>query len=145
MRFARRASIIVMFAALGGCGGDSTTSPTTPQRASFQLAASHTSDLQKQLFCTISTEWGLATCFVDITIQETSSQTGGNIDFIRGIDSAGNQSAIGSSVIVNAFGNNRVEAGATFTAEVTFPGRASRVVIQITDDTGFVHTLEGSL
>ncbi len=141
----RYTQTIVLLAALG-CGGDSTTSPTpTPQRASFQLAVSHTNDLRKQLFCKITTDWGLSTCFVDITIREVSSRAGGSIDFIRGFDSAGNQSAHGASAIVNAFGTNRLEAGATFTAEARFPGRASRVVVQITDDTGFIHTLEGAL
>jgi hypothetical protein len=86
---------------------------------------------------------------VDVTIQE-SAGLGSHINFFRALHANGGHSDIGADEITKSLGNNRIEGGTTwgphtlnFRMPVDTPGVAiTGLLADITDDSGFKHTLE---
>jgi hypothetical protein len=137
-------SVIMSFMLLAlACNDDEglVTTISTAPRSVFEMSCTN------QGF--VGIESGMWAYHIDVTVQE-SAGLGSNINFFRALHANGGHSDIGSDEITKSLGNNRIEGNTTwgpYTLDFRMPERSPGVIIvglstDITDDSGFQHTLE---
>lgn len=134
---------LIVVASLLACDDDGVTTPTGPDRASFTISVT---DQDWWPNDNPNKEYWLTAV---VTIRETAG-VGGNIDFLRlegkGSGNAYEKAEIGSDLIVEELGTNRIDASSTWSYNVGWEWNMQnalgyKVTVQVTDYRGHVHTL----